>query len=517
MKIPELLNLINELVSNEKLTKKERNSLASSIKKQYGITIKDLRYSGREISIRNLRSLIRPLIENYDSVKDLNSINEVLQTMAEDYDTSYITTERDQKSVGKEKEKVYAIILGNPGTTIDGMSSEYISKIIKRKLTEEQGINRDDIMNVLNMQAKNMYLNIEEYQKLINDSVISYLTSNQNGERFSNPKIFGVFQSLASSYKIQGDFDKVKEVYEQALRIKSLENTQEYRELKNNYEKFLDFMEMKRNFEDKRFDSFEDLMKSLTTKFTTDRIFAHGNGNSSSPNPNPNPPTPPHSNYVMPVKKKLEGFKRLVNALKRDNEDYDIVECELGKEAYDGYVIFKIENANVSILENFNEVNARIFVVKNEMIDQVKQLTRNDAIALEGVEGANHIENFDNYCRNLIKKTRKLIRQTQIGIASPSDDEIVFDDDILDIPSDEPETPIQLDNEVADDDNTKVEDETKDTTEKTVTLDNVEMERRKAHENRKELQRLEKTLEEIQKNTNEKIANVLNQSEHSQD
>ena len=213
MKIPELLNLINELVSNEKLTKKERNSLASNIKKQYGITMKDLRYSGREISIRNLRSLIRPLIENYDSVKDLNSINEVLQTMAEDYDTSYITTERDQKSVGKEKEKVYAIILGNPGTTIDGMSSEYISKIIKRKLTEEQGINRDDIMNVLNMQAKNMYLNIEEYQKLINDSVISYLTSNQNGERFSNPKIFGVFQSLASSYKIQGDFDKVKEVY----------------------------------------------------------------------------------------------------------------------------------------------------------------------------------------------------------------------------------------------------------------------------------------------------------------
>ena len=130
MKIPELLNLINELVSNEQLTKKERNSLASSIKKQYGITIKDLRYSGREISIRNLRSLIRPLIENYDSVKDLNSINEVLQTMAEDYDTSYITTERDHKSVGTEKEKVYAIILGNPGTTIDGMSSEYISKII---------------------------------------------------------------------------------------------------------------------------------------------------------------------------------------------------------------------------------------------------------------------------------------------------------------------------------------------------------------------------------------------------
>lgn len=513
MKISELLSLINELVSNETLTKKERTSLASNIKKQYGITMKDLRYRGNKISIRSLRGLISPLIKNYDSVKELNSINELLQKMAEDYDSSYIKNERDQKSIEKEKEKLYAIILGNPGTTIDGMSSEYISKIIKRKLTEEQGINRDDIMNVLNMQAKNMYLNIEEYQKLINDSVISYLTSNQNGERFSNPKIFGVFQSLASSYKIQSDFDKVKEIYELALRIKSLENTQEYKELKNNYEKFLDFMEMKRNFEDKRFDSFEDLMNSLTKKFSTDRIFAHGNGNSSLPSPNP--PVPPNSNYVMPVEKKLEGFKRLVNALKRDNEDYDIVECELGREAYDGYVIFKIENANVSILENFNEVNARIFIVKNEMIDQVKQLTRNDAIALDGVEAANHIENFNNYCGNLIKKTRKLIRQTQIGIAPPSDDEIAFNDDIVDVLSDEPEEPIQPDNEVLDD-NIRVEDEIKDT-EKIVTPDNIEIERRKAHENREELQRLEKRLEEIQKNKKEKIASLLNQSEHSQD
>lgn len=512
MKIPELLSLIEELVSNKKLTPKERKSLASNIKKQYGITIKDLRCSGREISIINLRSLINPLIKNYNSVKDLNSVNELLQTMAEDYDTSYITTEKDQSSVGKEKEKVYATILGNPGTTIDGMSSEYISKIIKRKLTEEQGINRDDIMNVLDMQAKNMYLNIEEYQKLINDSLISYLTYNSNGEKFSNPKIFGVFQSLASSYKIQGNFDKVKEVYEQALRIKSLENTQEYRELKNKYEKFLDFMEMKRNFEDKRFDSFEDLMKSLTKKFTKDSIFPSGKG--TSPSPNPNSPILPHSNYIMPVGKKLEGFRRLVNALKRNNEDYDIVECELGAEAYDGYVIFKIENANVSIFENFNEVNARIFVVKNEMIDQVKQLARNDAISLDGVEGTNHIENFDNYCRNLIKKTRQLIKQTQIGIAPPSDDEIVFDDDILDSPSNKKETPIQPDNGVVD--NTRREDEPRDN-EKTARLDKVEMERRKAHENRRELQILSEKLIEIQKSTDKEIANVLNQGEHSQD
>ena len=191
----------------------------------------------------------------------------------------------------------------------------------------------------------------------------------------------------------------------------------------------------------------------------------------------------------------------------------------MGNDAYDGYVILKIENANVSILENFNEVNARIFVVKNEMIDQVRQLTRNDAIALDGVEGINHIENFDNYCRNLIKKTTKLIRETQVGIALPADDEIVFDDNILDkIISDEQKTPIKVNNEVTDIKNTETENEPKKTEKSSIPdLDKVEMERKKAHENRKRLQELEQTLAEIQKNTNKKIADIVNQSEHSQD
>ena len=397
------------------------------------------------------------------------------------------------------------------------MSSEYISKIIRRKLTENDGINRDDIINVLNMQSKNMYLNIEEYQKLINDCVISYLTYNKNGVKFLNPKIFDVFQSLASSYKIQGDFEKVKDVYEKSLKIKSLENTLEYKELKNNYEKFLEFMEMKQNFEDRRFDNFESLMNSLTTKFSKDIIFTQGKRIAQQTNQNLT--TSSQSNYVMPVEKKLEGFKKLVTALKRYNKDYDIIQCEVGNDAYDGYVILKIENANVSILENFNEVNARIFVVKNEMIDQVRQLTRNDAIALDGVEGINHIENFDNYCRNLIKKTTKLIRETQVGIALPADDEIVFDDNILDkIISDEQKTPIKVNNEVTDIKNTETENEPKKTEKSSIPdLDKVEMERKKAHENRKRLQELEQTLAEIQKNTNKKIADIVNQSEHSQD
>ena len=86
MRIPELLDLINQLVKSTELEKKERISLASNIKKQYRITMRDFKYSGKEISIKTLKSLIIPLIENYGSIKDLNSINETIQIMVQDYD-----------------------------------------------------------------------------------------------------------------------------------------------------------------------------------------------------------------------------------------------------------------------------------------------------------------------------------------------------------------------------------------------------------------------------------------------
>ena len=164
---------------------------------------------------------------------------------------------------------------------------------------------------------------------------------------------------------------------------------------------------------------------------------------------------------------------------------------EEGKNLYNGYIIFKIKDANVSILENFTEVNARIFIVKNEMIDQVRLLTKNDAVALEGVEAANHVENFDNYCRNLIRKTKKLIRETQIGLEPPTEDELTFvneDFNMQDVESSERKE-----------------------------IDKVELERKKAFEHRKKLQELEKRLENIQKETAEKISKVKNESEQGQE
>ena len=87
------------------------------------------------------------------------------------------------------------------------MTSEFIANIIRLKLTESDEINREDILNILAMQSKNMYQDIEEYQKLINDTIIEYFTYNSNGHNFTNLKVLQIFESLAASYKVSEDFD----------------------------------------------------------------------------------------------------------------------------------------------------------------------------------------------------------------------------------------------------------------------------------------------------------------------
>ena len=528
MKIPELIDLINEFVfgkdlaTEEKLNEKQKKSKASNIKRQYNMLIQNKRASGKKIQLRDLKKLMAPLLENYQEVSKYEPINETLQLMAEDN----MTTQKDKDNMENEIATIYASILGNPGTSTKGMTSEYISKIIAKKVADADDINRDDIMNLLIMQSQNMYLDIEQYQNLINASVICFLSTNKDSIKFTNPKVFKVFESLAASYKVQGDFEKVKEVYEKALRLKSLENTIEYQEIKEKYEDFIKYMDLKKNFDDKRFDSFEDLMDSLNVKFSDDGIFRPEKERKDFFDDNPQNLKQSRSNYVMPVSKKMEGFKRLVRSLKRDNPDYDILECEIGKDLYAGYVIFKIENANVSILENFNAVNARIFIVKNEQIDQVRKLARNEAIGLDGVEAANHIENFENYCRNLIRKTKTLIRQTQVGVAPPTEEELAFDDDSFidsyaDISSERVQVPNKKDGEEQEGENKEETGEQEEINDKgdvedkeelhdEISQDMIEEERRKAHKKREYVKELKARIERIQKEKEEKIAKVKN-------
>lgn len=515
MKFYELENLVKEFVNNKELSDNQKKSLASNIKRQFNIKLQEYRIKGNKISIFNLKKLINPLIENYDDVKEYNTINEFIQIISKEMENT-----SKNKNVENETEKINTIILGYPGTTTEGMSSEYISKIIRKKLTEKDGINREDIINILGMQSKNMYMNLEEYQKLINDSVIAYLSNNPRGQRFLNPKILSIFGNLAVSYKVQENYAEAQKIYEKGLKITTLRNTPEYIELRKKYDEFLDYLEMLRNFEDKRFDSFEDLMNSLNKKFTNQQILKKGTNEKRKRENDDEHPNWKKPVYIMPTELRLEGIRRLVNVLKRDNTDYDIVECEVGKDAYDGYVIIKIKGTNVSIFENFNEENARLYVVKNETIDTVKELTKNEAISLDGVEGVNHVDNFDHYCRNLIAKTKKAIRETQIGLNPPNEEELkFFDEEIVDIDT-------ELVNQGEGNAEEEIKDESKDNKEERAEniennevvkdkepISKIETERQKAHKNREYLKQLEAEIEKIQKQADEKIVKIKRKME----
>lgn len=216
----------------------------------------------------------------------------------------------------------------------------------------------------------------------------------------------------------------------------------------------------------------------------------------------------------MPVSKKLDGFKRLLTSLKNVNPNYDILECSVGKDSYQGYVIFKIENANVSILENFNEVNARIYIVKNEMIDQVKKITKNEAVTLDGVEASNHIENFENYCKHITTKTLKLIKETGSNIKTLSDPETSISKESLV----EPNTSVNSKDEMNVEAQSPIENLSSDTVffnedSKETEFDKVELERKKALEYRKRLKELEQELENIKKSEKDKIAGIIGNDE----
>ncbi len=520
MSINEIENLIRRLAKKEFISDKERKSLSAKIKRYYNIEKQELKSKGKSFSLESLNRLINILINNYEKFKDNDIINEVMQEIAEDYSEIKPTKRISQEEIERKKTKIYQHILGNPGTRTDGMKSDFISNIIRLKLTESDGINREDILNILAMQSKNMYQNIEEYQKLINNTIIAYFTYNPNGQNFTNPKVLKIFENLAASYKISEDFDRVKEIYEQALKMKLLENTPEYKDLQKHYKDFLEFMVSRANAQEGQFKTVKDLMESLNTTIDEQSIFVKGTKGDSD-----EPKTSTSKSYIMPVEDRLRAIEIILYRLKEKNPEFDIIEKVVfpddgGK--FSNYIQIKIKGTDVSILENFVVNNPRVFVLKNECIDQIKPLSKWEALKVEGVYGINHVENFENFCNNLFKAIMKFIRETSPVKAQAK--EIKFEkDNQPNIPV-APTIPFDIDDlkedseskENAKEGDSKYEEKSNsgkngEDIEKAKPIDPVEEEREKARKNREYLRKLEAEIERIQQEAAERIAKIKEQ------
>ena len=135
MSINEIENLIRRLAKKEFISDKERKSLSAKIKRYYNIEKQELKSKGKSFSLESLNRLINILINNYEKFKDNDIINEVMQEIAEDYSEIKPTKRISQEEIERKKTKIYQHILGNPGTRTDGMKSDFISNIIRLKLT----------------------------------------------------------------------------------------------------------------------------------------------------------------------------------------------------------------------------------------------------------------------------------------------------------------------------------------------------------------------------------------------
>ena len=529
MSINEIEQLMKKLVEDNSLSDKEKKSLSSKIKRSYNIKKQELKAKGNNFSFESLNKLLSILISNYDKLKNNEIINEIMQEIAEDYSQLSPNKKNTPDVIDRKVLLIYTHILGNPGTHTNGMTSDFISNIIRLKQTENETLNSEDILNILAMQSKNMYLDIAEYQKLINRTVIAYLNYNINGHSFTNPKILKIFENLAASYKISEEFDKVKEIYEQALSMNLLKNTPEYKELEKHYHEFLEFMISRANAGEGKYNSVEEFTNSLKTTVSEQGLFVKG-----TRNPSNTPSQRTNTSYIMPVEDRIRAIEILLYKLKEKNPKCDTIEKVVfpdDESTYSNYIQIKIKGTNISILENFVEDNPRIFVLKDESIDQIRPLSRWDALKVEGVEGLNHIENFENYCYNLYRAVMKLIRETT-PIRNQEDPDIRFgEDDSIFTPSvpidtDEleksPDETIERENseEIVDKDENQVDGEGKDKIEvkaesepepEPKPKDIVEAERQKAHKNRKYLRQLEAEIEKIQMEAEEKIAKIRQQ------
>lgn len=408
------MSIKSNLDSNISQIKETKDkSIASKIKKYYNIYSQENRQLGT-LTMDKLNILARALLEDYDSLKQIDGINETLELIVKDY--NLLKEERPELS-SKIDEQIFNIhvnILGNPGTDVKGMDSEYLEKIIKRKVADENGFNRDDIFNILKQHSQNMYLDIESYQELINNTILPIVDQNieYNLDTLQNPKVLDILSDLAKSYKAQNNLKQSMSIYSKGLALSRFEDTPEYEELKYEYNSLNEYMSTFSTIAYPDSSTLESFLGSLEKIIVPGmEIFTKPDGTGTrvtKPDSDPSEPS-----YKMPTDKKLTAIYLLMQELKKQDPSINITKLQQGTDSFSSYVIFPIDNTNISILENINsESNDAIYIIKNESIEDAIKLSRGKAKSLDSVETANHVEDFNNYLKNLFRKTFNALKET---------------------------------------------------------------------------------------------------------
>ena len=434
---------------DENVTETKLFQKSSAIKKDFKLYIKELRMRGK-LSENAIEPIVDVMLNNYRDIKMFPHFNEILDEIS----THYRDIEKDYEDEGKEQEaenirktilKIDSKILGNEGAHVDKRHSvEYLESVIRNKL-DSNGINNAEIMKIIFQKSADPFTDFEEYEKLVNDVVISGVDAHlKTGEPpIKISEILDVMREFALTYNAFGDDEKCKEILEKALKLKQFEKTGEYRDLKAAYDEVtkpkpeievINDMPIDTTLEEKGFSEidldgleeiedenvlFEKFVEKLTLLPAFEKIFAESqeSGTRVIENHDSKPFT------GLPREVKLRNIFKILQEVRKNYPDVNITKCYVGKDtfretdtenkikSFDEYAIFPIDSTGMSILESFCEDKAgAVYLINTEDTSKVVSTTRTNA---KGFPGVNHYSHGKAYVDNVISGLTHRIKEQQ--------------------------------------------------------------------------------------------------------
>ena len=400
-------------------------------------------YRKNRISKPALDDITKKILHNYDELRDIKEINEILQLIIIEYNSIKEVNYDDPDMLDDLTKRINNInvnIFGNEGTKIGNIDYNDLLDIIKWKLnnSEELLINRDDILNILKEYSNSKNIEkIDIYNKLINDIVIPY-TENEI-ENINNPKAIDVLKDLALIYLKQGEYKKCLETYDKCISL--YDEIDDKDAIQAEIEKLVKDQGLLTEWVEKIKQILVPIVpeipeeKKLTKMFLSLKNIKCMNDLVSGLNTiledgfeeykrsivvDDNKSITIDNNEYMTVPEKVEGIQKAldktdltIRKISRFNDAKNtqspiIEELQSTVNDYENYVLIDLKEIDVSLLECLTVDSKSLQIIPNELLFEILEFERVRDQNLNGSLRKYHVENFGENLIDEIKIIKKL-------------------------------------------------------------------------------------------------------------
>ena len=419
----------------------------------------------KRISEQGLNSITEILLSNYNELKDIKEVNEMLQLISRLYNFLKKENNDNAETIQKYTKIINEIninVLGNEGTNAENFSYKEIEDIIKGKIenSDELLINRNDILKILkDFNNPGKTTNSTIYNNLIKNVVIPYTENDIEG--INNPNAIDVLKSLALIYKEQGDYENCQKVYNKCVELynnkegskdvmeKEMQDLLKDKDEVESYtKKFNQIIEpipaniteehtLTEKFLSLEVDNMKDLVNGLKNAMITQRVVADipgitlPRGKKKDILPDDYEPDDEiiddSKNPPMPVHERIEGIQRAIAELgltiyrivkfkeiNAENDNEVLRELESQIKDYGDYILIGIEELNISILECLKDDNKSLQIIPNEFLYDILKFKKVRDQKVQGSVIKRHTKG--TFANNLIYELKGIKKLREEGL-----------------------------------------------------------------------------------------------------